>query len=240
MLPESTVQANVVIVEDEPLFRDLLRVALSQDPDLKVVGHFPDSDSALQAIPQLKPHVAILDINLGESINGIQLGLLLRRQLPELGIVLLSNHADPEFMVALSSQAITGWSYLLKRSIGDVTTLRRAIHGAARQLIVLDPQLVASMQTHVHGFLARLTPRQQQILDHIAQGYTNAGIASELQVTEKSIENQINQLYQILEIERGHSTSHPRVKAVLMYLNESQTDWRGVSPRLSGPRTLTP
>jgi DNA-binding NarL/FixJ family response regulator len=232
MQTDGTLQTDVVIVEDEHLFRDLLRVALSQDPDLNVVGVFAEGETALQAIPQLHPHVAILDINLGESLNGIQLGLLLRRQLPELGIVLLSNHADPEFMTALSSQAMTGWSYLLKRSIGDVTTLRRAIHGAARQLIVLDPQLVAGMQMHAHGFLARLTPRQQQILDLIAQGFTNAGIANVVQVTEKSVENQINQLYHVLEIERGSSGSHPRVKAVLLYLKESQTDWRGSAPRV--------
>lgn len=236
MLNDATGQASVVIVEDEHLFRDLLRVALSQDPDLNVVGSFSDADTALQAIPQLNPNVAILDINLGESLNGIQLGLLLRRQLPNLGIVLLSNHADPEFMTALSSQSMTGWSYLLKRSIGDVTTLRRAIHGSARKLIVLDPQLVAGMQMHAHGFLARLTPRQQQILDLIAQGFTNAGIAGVLQVTEKSVENQINQLYQVLEIERGSSLSHPRVRAVLLYLQESQTDWRGNTPKLPFPR----
>ena len=235
MLQLVTQRVNVVIVEDEHLFRDLLRVALSQDPDLNVAGLFPDGESALQAIPQLHPDVAILDINLGEGLNGIQLGLLLRRQLPDLGIVLLSNHADPGFMTALSSQSMTGWSYLLKKSIGDVTTLMRAIHGSARKLIVLDPQLVAGMQMHARGFLARLTPRQQQILDLIAQGYTNAGIANALQVTEKSVENQINQLYQALEIERGSSVTHPRVTAVLRYLQESQSDWRGASPRLPIP-----
>jgi DNA-binding NarL/FixJ family response regulator len=222
--PESKV--NVVIVEDEGLYRDLLRIALSEDPALTVVGAFPDSASALNAIPQLRPQVAVVDIDLGDAPNGIQLGLLLRQQLPDLGIVLLSNHADPEFLLAVSGPALTGWSYLLKKSLGDVATLRRAIHGSAQHLIVLDPLLVAGLKARSFGLLSQLSPRQQQVLDLIAQGYTNAGIAEALNVTEKSVENQINQLYQVLGIDRGTSGAHPRVKAVLLYLQGSQTAWR--------------
>src|SRR5579859_6613733 len=227
VVPASSAKVSIVIVEGESLYRDLLRIALSEDPALNVVGAFADGTSALKEIPQLNPQVAVLDIDLGDSINGIQLGLLLRQQLPDLGIVLLSNHADPEFLLAVSGPALIGWSYLLKKSLGDVTTLRRAIQGSAQQLIVLDPLLVAGLKARSFGLLSRLSPRQQQVLDLIAQGYTNAGIGEALSVTEKSVENQINQLYQVLGIERGTSGTHPRVKAVLLYLQGSQTAWHG-------------
>jgi DNA-binding NarL/FixJ family response regulator len=215
---------SVAIVEDEHLFRDLLRIALSNDPALDVVDNYGTVESALAGIDVCDPDVAVIDIDLGDSINGIQLGLLLREKHPGMGIVILSNHADPNFLTAVNGHALKGWSYLLKKSLGDVAALRRAIRGSVDQLIVLDPQLVSLMKTRSSGLEARLTPRQLQVLDLIAQGYTNTGIADLLKVTEKSIENQINQLYQALDIDRSNGGIHPRVKAVLIYLEESRAN----------------
>ncbi len=213
---------NVVLVEDEPLYRDLLRIALDQRPDLKVVEAYGDAESALEQIPKVAPDVAMLDIDLGSRINGVQLGLMLRRHLPRLAIVLLSNHGDPEFVASLPEEVRGGWSYLLKKSVNDVDVLSRTISGAAMGLTVLDPQLVAGMRTRPkkQGMLSRLTPRQMDILELIAQGYSNAAIAERLVLAEKSVENQINLLYQQLEIDRSTSGVQPRVKAVLTYLDE--------------------
>jgi DNA-binding NarL/FixJ family response regulator len=211
-----------MLVEDEDLYRDLLRVVLSQHPRLNVVGAFPDGESALSAAPRLRPNVAVLDIELRGALNGVQLGLQLRERLPEIGIVLLSNHRDVQFLASLPSRVVSGWSYLLKRSVSDVESLARAVEGAANRLVVLDPALVSDMHPRAEGRLARLTQRQREILALIAQGYTNAAIAEKLVLTEKSVENQINVLYQQIEIDRSNPAIQPRVTAVLTYLNESR------------------
>lgn len=217
----TTAKIKLVLVEDEDLYRDLLRIVLSQHPRFEVLGTFADGESALQAIPELKPDVAILDIELRGGLNGIQLGMLLRRRLADLGIVLLSNHGDPSFVASLPVEVLGGWSYLLKKSVSDAGALGRAIEGAAARLVVLDPQLVTGLRPREGGSLARLTPRQREILGLIAQGFSNGAIAKRLVLAEKSVENQINLLYQQLGIDRSHSSMHPRVKAVLLYLQDS-------------------
>jgi DNA-binding NarL/FixJ family response regulator len=183
---------------------------------------FADGQSALAAAQELRPRVAILDIELPGGLNGVQLGLRLRRLLPNLGIVLLSNHGDPEFVASLPADVLSGWSYLQKKSVSDLSVLQRAITGATTGLVTLDPNLVTGMRPRAGGLLERLTPRQQEILALIAQGYTNRAIASRLHLAEKSVENQINALYQQLEIDRNEPDIHLRVRAVLIYMQESR------------------
>src|SRR5919199_5158556 len=97
--PHSRVRGAVV--EDEPLFRGLLEHYLGQHPGLEVVGSYADGESALAEVPGCRPDVVTLDIELPGRLDGIQLGLALRRQVPGLGIVVLSNHGDPRFVAAL-------------------------------------------------------------------------------------------------------------------------------------------
>jgi len=151
----------------------LLRIALSQQPLIDVVGVFGDAESALAGVSELNPRVVILDIELPGSMNGVQLGLRLRRLLPELGVILLSNHGDPEFVASLPADVLAGWSYLQKRSISEVAVLERAVAGATTGMVMLDPSLFTGMRPRVGGLLERLTPRQQEILGLIAQGFTN-------------------------------------------------------------------
>ncbi|HUX86110.1 MAG TPA: response regulator transcription factor [Chloroflexota bacterium] len=226
----TTDKIKVVIVEDEGLYRDLLRVALSQHAHFQVVGAYGDGMLALESMRHLDVDVAILDIDLRSALNGVQLGLLLRQRWPKLGIVLLSNHGDPQFLSSLPSDVLSGWSYLLKKSVSDVNALERAIEGATVGLVVLDPQLAGNMRPRPGGALSRLTPRQQEILGLIAQGFSNAAIAEQLTLAEKSVENQINLLYQQLGIDRGRNALHPRVKAVLAYLQESRFSRVEVAP----------
>jgi DNA-binding NarL/FixJ family response regulator len=225
---------TVAVVEDEPLLLDLLRVALQQHPGLEVVGVSSQGEQALQYIPPLQPQVALLDIELGRGLSGIQLGLLLREQLPTLGIVLLSNHWVPHFLATLPPDVLAGWCYLLKRSVADVDTLARAIQGAASGLVVLDPYIVARRRPRPGGGLARLTPRQQEVLAFIAQGFTNAAIAQRLGLAPSTVENQLNQIYQELGLGEEHANFNPRVRAALLYLLESQTVVNREAP-LDGP-----
>lgn len=218
---------RVVIVEDEGLFRDMLRVALSRDPGIKVVADFPTAEASLEAIPRLKPHVAVLDIELAGEMNGVELGLLLRQQLPDLGIVVLSNHNVPGFLVSLLPEAAGGWSFLHKKSVRDIETLTRAVRGSAERLIVLDPHVVLERQPRQGGAVARLTPRQREILQLIALGFNNVAIAQTLGLTEKTVQNTINSTYLELFADEARSTLNPRVQAVLLYLRETGTPEQG-------------
>src|SRR2546423_11262495 len=118
---------RVAIVEDEPLYRGLLEHHLERHPRLEVVGSYADGAAALDGVPTIKPDVVTLDIELAGKIDGIQVGVGLRQKLSKLGIVILSNHADPRFLGALPSEVTSGWSYLLKKSVSNIETLDRAI-----------------------------------------------------------------------------------------------------------------
>ena len=212
---------RLILAEDESLFRDLLGTALRQYPDLEVVGAFSDGETAVREAPALKPDVALMDIELAGQLNGVQAAILLRRALPELGIVLLSNQGSPRILSSLPQDSMGGWSYLLKQSVRDIASLHRAIEGAAAGLMVLDPSLVANRKARTGGAIDRLTPRQREILGLVAQGYTNAAIAEKLVVATKTVEKQLNLLYQELGVDRNTSALHPRVKAVLIYMEET-------------------
>jgi DNA-binding NarL/FixJ family response regulator len=214
---------RVAVVEDEPLYRGLLEHYLRRHPRLEVVGAYADGPAALEGVPGVKPDVVTLDIELSGKLDGIQVGLALRKQLPRLGIVILSNHADPRFLGALPHEVTSGWSYLLKKSVSDIETLDRAVEGAANGNVTLDPAIVAGIRPRAGGPLARLTPRQRDIIGLVAQGLTNAAIAHRLVLAEKSVENQLTAIYGELGIDRRDvdPSIHPRVSAVLAYLSES-------------------
>ncbi len=219
---EPSEKIRVMIVEDESLYRNLLMVALAENPLLEVVGSFGDGESALAAAAELRPMVAVLDFELPGSMNGIQLGLLLRQQIPGIGIVLLSVHRHPRFLSSLPEGEAAGWSYLLKTSVSDVDSLARAIQASAAGLMVLDPQLMKGASARAGSRISQLTDRQLEILSLISQGLTNAAVAQRLTLAEKSVENQVNLIYQALGIDRDASSLQPRVKAVLIYLEETQ------------------
>ena len=212
----------MALVEDEPLYRGLLENFLARQERFEVVGAYADGVSALEAVPTLQPDVVTLDIELPGRLDGIQVGLELRRQLAALGIVVLSNHADPRFLGALPREQLSGWSYLLKKSVGNIETLTRAIEGAASGVVMVDPAVVANLRPRVGSALARLTPRQREILELLAQGLTNAAIAERLVLAEKSVENQLTAIYAELAIDRRSDALHPRVAAVLVYLHDSR------------------
>lgn len=214
----------VAIVEDEAFLRDLLRLTLSQQPRLVVAGVFGSVEAALDGVLACGAQVAILDIDLGGGLSGIQLGMLLRERNPRLGIVLLSNHWVPSFIAALPPQVMAGWCYLLKKSLADVDTLARAVEGAARGLVVLDPYVVAGRRPRQGGVLAELTSRQREVLALVAQGFTNAAIAQRLSLAPRAVENVLNHVYQALQLRQGESEFNPRVQATLLYLLESRAE----------------
>lgn len=213
---------KIMIVEDEGLFRDMLRVALAERDGLEVVGAVGDGVSAIRMARELKPEVIIMDIELGGDPNGIEAGMAIREEDPDVGIVLLSLHSDKEYLSMVPPENSGGWSYLLKKSVANLEALTRAVEGAASGFMVLDPALVSSLRPRPKTRLEALTARQQQVLELMAQGYNNPAIAENLHLGVKSVENYINAIYQQLAITQSEPI-HPRVKAVLTYLQDSRT-----------------
>ena len=206
---------TIAVVESDALYRDLLRTALTGVAAFEVVGTFSDGEAARRSMCERPPDVAVIDVDLRGPLTGIQVGMMVKTRAPQMGVVWLADRFQPYVTMALDRTVTTGWSYLLRQST-TFTGLTRAIEGAARGLVVRDSH-------PAHGAFGRrrngleITPRQGEILALMAAGFTNTAIAEMLHLRGKSIENQINQLYQRLQIEPGDALVQPRVRAVLAY-----------------------
>ncbi|MCH7622153.1 MAG: response regulator transcription factor [Chloroflexi bacterium] len=211
---------RVLIVEDEGLFRDMLKTYLGSIPNLEVVEAVSDGEAAIEAADRLQPDVVLLDIELGSQPNGIAAGRAIKQQNGNIGIIVLSAHKEREYLSLVAKEEYSGWSYLLKQSVSDASALVRAIEGTASGLVVMDPCVVNNMKPRSGSITSRLTPRQQEVLAMMAQGYNNAAIAEKLVLGTKSVENYINAIYQELSLNHDDSL-HPRVQAVLSYIRDS-------------------
>ncbi len=213
---------RVLIVDDQAFFTEMLQRTLSTEAEVEVVGVAHDAQTAIRLAKEATPDVVLMDIELPGDLDGIEAGILIKEEKPETGIVILSSHKDQEYVNSLPLEGASGWSYLLKQSLPDLATLVRAIQGSKLGMVVLDPAVVASLRPKQGSSLVRLTPRQKEVLELIAQGYTNAAIGERLVLSEKSVETYIHTIYQQLEIS-GEQEMHTRVKATLIYLRESQS-----------------
>lgn len=212
---------RLIITEDEPLFRELLLRTLSTEPRLEVVGTAEDAETAIRLSREVKPDVAIMDIELPGEMDGIEAALIIKRERPKTGIVILSVHSDHRYVSSLPLGDLGGWAYLLKQSVPDLSTLVRAIHGSKEGMMVLDPAVMAKLRPRQDSPVASLTPRLQEVLRLIAQGYNNAAIAERLVLSERSVEGYVKSIYQELYLS-GEPEIHARVKAALTYLESAR------------------
>ena len=208
---------NIVIVDDENLFRELLYRTLSNEQGLKIIGQAEDGESAVRITEEMKPDVVLMDIELPGEMNGIEAALQIKKKRPDTGIVILSSHSDRRYMTSLPLDNFYGWAYLLKQTVPDIATVVRAIHGSKNGMVVMDPDIVNKMQPKRGSIWANMTSRQQEVLKLIAQGHNNAAIADILKLSEKSVETYINVIYQ--ELGLSHEPGiHARVMATIHYL----------------------
>ncbi|MCI0796034.1 MAG: response regulator transcription factor [Chloroflexi bacterium] len=206
---------KVVIVEDEPLFRQMLRAQLSADPELEVIGEAENGEAAVELARTLKPEVMLMDIELGEGMTGIEAGYAIKAERPATGIVLLSNHKAKQFIVSSG-----GWSYLIKRNVRDIDTVLRAVKGAAWGLLVIDPTLTDALRPRQGGALSRLEPGQLKVLELLAQGYSNQAIGRELVMEPTDVQRNLAHVYSKLDIDMRGEVD-PRVAAVRTYLEQT-------------------
>jgi DNA-binding NarL/FixJ family response regulator len=210
---------RVAVVEDQPLYRSMLVALLESQPDVRVLAVASGASEARAAVTPGLVDVAILDVELGDG-NGIGLGVSLRRADAALGIVLLSSHDVMSLLLDLPPDMTRGWSYLSKNSSTAISTLMHALRATAAGGTVLDPELVQKATPRSGSAISGLSPRQYQVLQLLAEGLSNSGIAERLELSTRSVENHLNAIYATLNIE-ANSTRNPRVAAVLQFIEES-------------------
>jgi DNA-binding NarL/FixJ family response regulator len=221
--PHGIAALRVLMVEDEELFTDLLTRALASVDRLKLVGTARDGREALSLAEVLAPDVVILDIELGAEPNGIAVGAQIRASRPNTGIVLLTNHKDRQYVASLSEDHAAGWSYLLKQSIRDVGSLVRAVEGAAAGMVYIDQEVLETLRPREGTKVGRLSDRQRGILNLISLGHNDEGIAREMGMEAGLVAEEIVRILRGLEID-DDGPVHPRVKAVLVYQNETRIE----------------
>jgi DNA-binding NarL/FixJ family response regulator len=220
------VPIRLVLAEDHYLVREGMRGLLGSRPDLEVAAVCGDLDTLLAAVKDERPDVVITDIRMPPSHTdeGIQAAGLLRDTHPDVGVVVLSQYANPTYALALLEGGSARRAYLLKERIGDVEQLVSAIHAVAGGGSVIDPKvveaLVAANARSEESPLSQLTPREQDVLREMATGKSNAAIAEALFLTESSVEKVIHSIFQKLGL-TWEASIHKRVKAVILYLAES-------------------
>jgi DNA-binding NarL/FixJ family response regulator len=220
------VAIRVVLADDHYLVREGVRRLLETEPDVEVVAVCNDLETLLAAVDAEQPDVVVTDIRMPpESTDeGIQAAERLRGTHPAIGVVVLSQYANPAYALALLDQGSAGRAYLLKERVEDLGQLVAAIRAVAEGGSVIDPKvveaLVAEGSRSEHSPLNQLTPRERDVLHEMAEGKNNAAIAEALFLTERSVEKVIHSIFLKLGLSFEPSV-HRRVKAVILYLAES-------------------
>jgi DNA-binding NarL/FixJ family response regulator len=221
------VAIRVVLAEDHYLVREGIRQLIEAQPDIELAAVCEDLDSLLKAIDEEKPDVVLTDIRMPptNTDEGIRAAEHLRELLPDAGVVVLSQYADPQYALSFLEHGSQGRAYLLKERVSDSDQLASAIQEVARGGSVIDPKvidaLVAARSRAAESPLRLLTPRETEILSEMAQGKNNAAIAETLVLSERAVEKHINSIFSKLALGEEPEI-HRRVKAVLLFLSDSR------------------
>jgi DNA-binding NarL/FixJ family response regulator len=222
---------RLVLAEDHYLVREGVRRLLEAQPGFEIAAVCGDLDSLLKAVDREGPDVVVTDIRMppGHSDEGIQAARRLRETNPGLGVVVLSQYANPSYALALLDTGSAGRAYVLKEHVDDVDQLVAAIHAVADGSSLIDPEvvdgLVAERTRAATSPLSQLTARERDVLRKMAEGKNNASIAEAIVVTERSVEKVINSIFTKLGL-TWEPAVHKRVKAVILYLAEGDPGQR--------------
>jgi len=217
---------RVVIADDEYLVREGARSVLSAVPGIEVVGLAGDPEELMGVIEETMPDVIVLDIKMPPThrAEGIEAAHVVREKYPNIGVVILSQYADPEYALELLRHGSNSLAYLLKERLGRPAQLAEAIREVAQGGSILDPKVVDALmeaqrrrsRSRLHG----LTEREHEVLTQMATGRTNAAIAAGLYLSERAVEKHINSIFRKLGLSEELDVNH-RVAAVLFFLQRS-------------------
>jgi DNA-binding NarL/FixJ family response regulator len=210
---------RIVIAEDSVLLREGL-TTLVTDAGLEVVEAVPDAGQLLRAVAEHRPDLAVVDVRMPPTYTdeGIRAALVLRREHPDVAVLVLSQYVEERYATDLLSVQTSGVGYLLKDRVAHVSDFLDALRRVAAGGTALDPEVVSQLLVRRRDDpLDRLTPREQQVLQLMAEGRSNSAIVDALHVSASAVEKYISNIFAKLDLPQT-DTGHRRVLAVLKYL----------------------
>lgn len=217
---------RVVIADDSGLLREGL-TRLLQESGVEVCGTAADAEGLVEVVLRTRPEVAIIDIRMPPTYTheGAAAAMELRQQLPELGVLLLSQAVETHYASQLLDRYSERFGYLLKDRVLDVETLTGALRTIAAGGTVLDPEIVRHLMRRDSAAhpLAALTDREREVLALMAEGRSNSAISERLTVSPKTVESHIASIFSKLGL-HGAEDDHRRVLAVLAALRPGDPD----------------
>jgi DNA-binding NarL/FixJ family response regulator len=214
------VAIRVLLADDSALVREGVRLLLETQPDLELVAACEDEASLMAAVDAERPDVVVTDVRMPPTgtDEGIRAARWLRDRRPEIGVVVLSQHVEPEYATALFETGSEGRAYLLKERVGDVRELTDAVRAVHRGGTAVDPKVIEALMVERSGsVLDRLTPRERDVLAEMATGKNNPAIAETLYLSEGAVEKHIGSIFAKLGLTEEPKV-HRRVRAVLVFL----------------------
>ena len=225
---------RIVIADDNYLVREGTRRLLEDSGAVSVTAAVGSAPELLDAVARTGPDAVLTDIRMpppgragrenGPAMEGIDAAHTIKATHPGVGVVILSQYADESYAFELFRNGTAGLAYLLKDRVGDLHQLLSALHEVVAGGSVIDPQVVDALVSRRARLrespLARLTPRESEVLREMARGRGNAGIAATLSLSESSVEKHVNAIFTKLDLTAEQSV-HRRVAAVLTFLRDA-------------------
>jgi DNA-binding NarL/FixJ family response regulator len=214
---------RVVIADDAFLMREALEQVLGNAPHIEMLGSYGDRDSLIAAIERERPDAVLTDIRMPPTgtDEGVQVARALRDSHPDIGVVVLSQYADPTYVLAVLESGSARRAYLLKERVQEPGQLISAIEAVVAGESVVDPKVVEVLvRARVMGArspLSDLTPREREVLAELAQGKSNGAIAASLVLSKRAVEKHINAIFMKLDLASPGDVSR-RVMAALAFL----------------------
>lgn len=217
---------RVAIADDHYLVREGIRRALESTSDITVIAAAGTADELEHVTTRERPDAIVTDIRMppNHRMEGIDIALRIRHEQPQIGVVVLSQHNDPDYALALFRDGTQGLAYLLKQRVGEPTSLANAIRAVSDGGSVVDPDVVEALvqrTTSSTSSIATVTDRERDVLSLMAEGRTNNAIADQLHLSTSSVEKYVSSIFVKLQL-RDEPEVHRRVAAVLAYLQEQR------------------
>ncbi|MDW3221190.1 MAG: response regulator transcription factor [Acidimicrobiales bacterium] len=213
---------RAVVADDDLLVRAGIVAVIDALDDIELVGQAGNLSELLEVVDEQRPDVVITDVRMppSQTDEGIQAARRIRQDHPTTGVVVLSQHAEPEYVLSVLEGGSEGVGYLLKENVSDLAEVERALRAVAAGGSSIDPAvvsvLVASRQS-APSAIDELSPREREVLSLIAEGDNNASIAARLVLSEGAVAKHINAIFSKLQLSEEPAV-HRRVKAVLLWL----------------------
>jgi DNA-binding NarL/FixJ family response regulator len=211
---------RVVLADDSVLLREGV-ARLLEDAGFSVVGQSATAEDLLLKVRSYDPDVAVVDIRMPptHTDEGLRAAQEIRKRHPDIGVLVLSQYVEPAYAMELLSESAEGVGYLLKDRVSDVTEFASAVRRVGEGGSALDPAIVSQLvgRRRQHDPLDDLTPREREVLELMAEGRSNQGIAERLVITERAVEKHVTSIFGKLRLPPT-AEDHRRVLAVLAYL----------------------